>query len=166
MKIYLIGMPGSGKSTLGSELARNLNLLFVDLDGEIENDSGKSIGDIFKEDGESVFRQMEANLLKKLSNSTGDYVMSTGGGAPCYQKGIDVMNETGISVYLKISNQELYRRLLDEKDSRPLLRQNESLQTTIRNLLLERETFYNQAIIVLESDNISIQDIEVAISKN
>jgi shikimate kinase len=166
MKIYLIGMPGSGKSTLGTGLAERLNSSFVDLDEEIEKETGKSIEEIFKENGENIFRQVESDLLRKLSGLKNDFVMSTGGGAPCYHKGMEVMNETGISVYLKISKRGLYQRLVNEKDSRPLLKKSESLPTTIKNLLSEREQIYGQATIVLESDNISIQDIERAISRN
>jgi len=166
MKIYLIGMPGSGKSTLGGELAKSLNSKFVDLDEELENRAGKSIKKIFIEDGEDFFREAESSLLKNYSESKDDFVMSTGGGAPCHHDGINIMNDSGVSVYLKISSQELYRRLNVEKESRPLLAKSESLKTTIQNLLSGRGTIYNQAKITLESDTISLQDLETAIARN
>jgi shikimate kinase len=165
MKIYLIGMPGSGKSTLGDELAKALNSKFVDLDEEIEKKAGKCIKNIFKEDGEEYFRETESNLLKYYSKSNAEFVMSTGGGAPCYHKGIHIMNDTGVSIYLKISKQELYKRLNKGKESRPLLAKRESLETSIENLIMERGVIYDQAKVIVESDFISLQDLEGAISR-
>ena len=165
MKIYLIGMPGSGKSTLGRELAKAFSSKFIDLDQEIEEGAGKSIKKIFKEEGEDFFRKTESDLLKNYSKSKDDFVMSTGGGAPCYHHGINIMNETGFSIYLKISKQELFQRLSGEKESRPLLAKSESLESTIQNLLSERGAIYDQAKVILESDDISLQDLEDAISR-
>ena len=166
MKIYLIGMPGSGKSTLGIELAARLNTLFIDLDKEIEMEAGKSIRDIFKEDGERAFREIESALLNKRAVSSEAFVMSTGGGAPCYHAGIEVMNKTGISIYLKISKKELLQRLQDTEDTRPLLDQGRPLPERINNLLSERDSIYHQAQIVLESDNIDVGDLVAVISRN
>lgn len=166
MKIYLIGMPGSGKSTLGRELAKALNLKFIDLDEEIEAREGKSIVKIFEEDGEDKFRTMESKFLMSFSQSNQEFVMSTGGGAPCHHDGIDIMNKTGISIYLKISESELCRRLEKDKESRPLLARDQSLESVISNLLSERGDIYEQVKIILESDLISTQDLELAIAKN
>lgn len=159
-------MPGSGKSTLGGELAKALNSKFIDLDEELEKRAGKSIKDIFKEDGEGLFREAESKLLKNYSESKCDFVMSTGGGVPCHHEGMDIMNDTGVSVYLKISNQELYKRLKKEKESRPLLAKSGSLATTIQKLLSKRGPIYDQAQLILESDAISLKDLETAIARN
>ncbi|NNF34038.1 MAG: AAA family ATPase [Saprospiraceae bacterium] len=166
MKVYLIGMPGSGKSTLGKDLAKALKSRFVDLDEEIEATEGKSIIEIFQEDGEDKFRIIESDLLRSFSKSTDEFVMSTGGGTPCHHDGLNIMNETGVSVYLKVSDSELCLRLEKEKESRPLLARNQSLESVISKLLLERRDTYERAKIIIESDHISTQDLESAIARS
>ena len=98
-KIYLIGMPGSGKTTLGLQLAEALQLPFVDLDKEIEKHEGKSVPDIFSQQGEAHFRQVESKLLKEWSASGKTFIMATGGGAPCNHHGIEVINRSGLSIF-------------------------------------------------------------------
>ncbi|SHG89406.1 shikimate kinase [Chryseolinea serpens] len=120
MKIYLIGMPGSGKTTLGRQLAEELLLLFVDLDKEIERQEGKSISQIFAEQGEDYFRQVESRLLTEWASSTKGFVMATGGGAPCFYNGMDTILKTGFSIFLDVPVSELLARL-DRKTDRPLL---------------------------------------------
>src|SRR5688572_8772700 len=100
MKIFLIGMPGSGKTTLGKELAAHLFIDFVDLDAEIEKTEQKSIAEIFSRQGESHFRLVEARLLREWAAGSASFVMATGGGAPCFHKGIETINEYGISIFL------------------------------------------------------------------
>src|SRR5689334_5487844 len=102
MKIFLIGLPGSGKSTLGKDLADALLVDFVDLDVEIEKQENKIVQDIFREKGEDYFRQVESSVLKVWAASSKSFVMSTGGGAPCFYGGIDVINESGISIFLNV----------------------------------------------------------------
>jgi len=166
MKIYLIGMPGCGKTTLGRELAAKLNLVFVDLDEKIEKETNKSIKQIFEDDGEMAFREMEAHLLRSLTDSYGSFVMSTGGGAPCYYDNMDFMNASGSTVYLNVSSKELYRRLDKDSDSRPLLTGSESLERSIENLLVSRQVFYARASVALESDSLSIKELEELFPKN
>jgi shikimate kinase len=81
MKIYLIGLPGSGKTTLGKQLAAQLKIDFVDLDTEIEKSEKRAIAVIFKEAGEDYFRSSEATELRKWSRAQNNFVMATGGGA-------------------------------------------------------------------------------------
>ena len=83
MNIFLIGFMGCGKSSLGKRLARRLNYRFVDLDEEIERQTGRSIAEIFSRDGENYFRQLEANILRQIEWSM-PTVVATGGGTPCY----------------------------------------------------------------------------------
>jgi shikimate kinase len=132
MKIFLIGMPYSGKSTLGKQLAEEINLPFVDLDHEIERKEGKSIPDIFSQDGEDHFRSVESQVLNEWASSSQSFVMGTGGGAPCFYRGIDTINKSGVSIFLDVSIEELVRRVGDRSD-RPLL--NASDQQALRDKL-------------------------------
>mgnify|MGYP002787646556 CR=1 FL=1 len=120
MKIYFVGMPGSGKSTLGRQVAAALNMAFVDLDTQIEARAGLAIKDIFSMYGEEHFRQLESQLLKEWADAEKSFVMATGGGAPCFYNGIDVINQSGISIFLDVSVEELAKRVLSNQD-RPLL---------------------------------------------
>ena len=120
MKIFLIGLPGSGKSTIGKSLALELAFPFIDLDTEIEKQEGRTIKQIFKQMHEGYFRQLESKALKKYCQSADSFVMATGGGAPCFHQGIDIINQTGLSVFLDVSIDTLLKRLHANTD-RPLL---------------------------------------------
>ena len=155
MKIFLIGLPGSGKSTLGRRLADALMIEFVDLDSEIEKQEGKVIADIFHEKGEDHFRQIESGMLKSLAASSMNFVMSTGGGAPCFYQGIDVINESGISIFLHVSTDEIIKRLKPSKD-RPLLEttdENERLEK-LNVLQSKRLAIYQQATVIIQDPTI------------
>jgi shikimate kinase len=156
MKVYLIGMPGSGKSTLGKQLALELGLPFVDLDEEIEKREGKSIPDIFREKGEDQFRQVESQLLHEWAASVDGFIMATGGGAPCFYQGIDVINNSGISIYLRVPVAELLRRT-ENQDNRPLLsaRDREEKEKRLNQLLEAREKIYAQAKVRIPDPTIA-----------
>ena len=132
MKIFLIGMPGSGKSTVGKSLAMKLDLPFIDLDHEIEKKEARLIKDIFSTSGETYFRQVESNVLREIALSSSDCVIATGGGAPCFHDGISVINNHGISVFLDVSIDELISRVENSKD-RPLLQSTDKVE--LRNRL-------------------------------
>ena len=110
MNIFLIGFMGCGKSSLGKRLARRLNYRFVDLDEEIERQTGRSIAEIFSRDGENYFRQLEANILRQIEWSL-PTVVATGGGTPCYFDNMNYINNNGVSVYLRMSPKSLAWRL-------------------------------------------------------
>ena len=121
-KIFLIGMPGSGKSTIGKKLASQLNYSFLDFDAELERTEGATIKAIFELKGEAYFRQVEAQVLSKVSDQKKNIVIATGGGTPCYYNGLNLMNLTGISVFIDVSPKVLIERL--ESDVvRPLLKE-------------------------------------------
>lgn len=150
MKIFLIGMPGSGKTTLAKQMSDEMNLPFVDLDVEIENQEQKSIPEIFNQQGEDHFRQVESSLLKQWASSQKSFVMATGGGAPCFFKGIDVINQHGISVFLDVPLSEITKRV-SKKQGRPLLQSNDDkeLSEKLKSMREKRLWFYNQAHITL-----------------
>ena len=101
-RIFLIGFMGSGKSTLGSGLARKIGYDFVDMDRMIEETSGMTVPGIFSEYGEEVFRKWEHDILIELCQYE-DVVVSTGGGAPCHGEMISLMNNHGATTYIKLS---------------------------------------------------------------
>jgi len=156
MKIYLVGMPGSGKSTLGRPLASSLLTEYVDLDEEIEKREGKPVQSIFSENGEDYFRQLESKVLKEWAASTGSFVMATGGGTPCFYDGIDVMNQTGMSIFLRASLATLVSRLKNKTD-RPLLNASDVAEKKARiNELLEaRLACYERATITVDNADLS-----------
>jgi shikimate kinase len=149
MKVYLIGLPGSGKSFLGKKLAEEARVPFIDLDKVIEQEAGISISKIFSEKGEEYFRNLEAVALRQHSKAM-DFVMACGGGTPCFHDNMKFINESGTSIFLNTSLKEIIHRLqaTGEKEVRPLL--TGSLEQKLRDLLLQRISFYRQAPIILD----------------
>lgn len=154
-KIFLTGYMGSGKTTVGKQLARKLNLQFIDMDMFIENRYRKSVSAIFEEKGEAAFREIERRALLELLDFE-NVVISTGGGTPCFFDNMDLMNQSGITVYLKVSIDELAERLKTKKQKRPLIKDKDSeeMKNYISVNLEKREQFYNRATFTFESDGL------------
>ena len=136
MNIYLIGMMGTGKSTLGKTLSKNMQKPFIDLDSEIEKTGGKSVSEIFNGNGEEKFRQMESEQLKQYSGS----VVACGGGIVLKLENRHFIKENGIAILLTASMGELSQRLSDS-DNRPLLA-NDITEEALTKLWLERQLDY------------------------
>jgi shikimate kinase len=154
MKIYLIGMPGSGKTTLGKQLADEMSLPFIDLDDEIQKREQLTIPEIFITKGEDHFRQIESSLLVEHATLPTDFVMATGGGAPCFYKGIEIINNSGLSIFLDVAVDELLNRLKANHD-RPLLGKDlQEKETRLRQLHSTRLVIYNQAKIKITNPDI------------
>ena len=149
MRIILIGFMGSGKSTLGKRIAYALSLPFKDSDHEIELIHGKTIPQLFEEYGEHGFRTIEKEFIKSLSNEE-SYVLSTGGGLPCFNETMKVLKELGTTIYLQRPAKELARRLINSKTERPLIKGKsfEELTAFIDETLTKREKFYLEAEFV------------------
>ena len=160
MKIVLVGFMGSGKTTLGKRLASRLKHPFIDLDTEIEKKSNKSVPQIFAEDGEAVFRGVERDTLKEMLKKD-EYVLATGGGAPCFADNMALINKIAGSIYLKITPEILASRLMSSKTERPLIKGKTSgeLIAYIQTKLQEREVFYNQAKHIISGLNLNVDDI-------
>lgn len=153
---------GSGKSTLGKKLANKLNLPFLDLDQLIEEKEGKTIAEIFSQQGEAHFRDLETTVLKQTINQHQGFVLALGGGTPIFNNNMDLVNQNGTSVYLKYNAGMLSSRLLIAKQQRPLIAgKNETeLKQFVTDLLSQRELFYLQSRVVVEGNNITVRDIE------
>lgn len=152
--IFLIGFMGSGKTTLGKKLAKQLNKEFIDLDERIVKQIGISIPEYFELHGEENFRLLESKLLKE--QSTENTVVSTGGGSPCYFDNMEWIRRNGIALYLHLTPNALFSRLQQSNiNSRPALRglQGESLLSFIQEKLNERAPFYQQAHIQIDQIN-------------
>ncbi len=156
MKMVLVGYMGSGKSTVGKLLAKDLNLAFLDLDNYMEQKLQKSIPAIFKEKGEIYFRKMEHLLLKEVMKDKENFVLSTGGGTPCYSGNMETILEgTNDVFYLKLSIMALVQRLTPEMAGRPLIQNlsQEELPEFIGKHLFERNPFYAMANHVINCDD-------------
>ncbi len=154
-KIVLIGYMGVGKTTLAKVLADKLNVKWLDLDELIEKETQSSIPLLFQQKGEVYFRNLEHELFSKVMQSTESFVISTGGGTPCYANNHLLMNGDGIeSFYLKASISTLYNRLLSATASRPLLAQKseDELLEVISKNMFERAFYYNQATYKIDVD--------------
>lgn len=166
-KIVLIGYMGSGKSKIGQLLAEKLDFPFYDLDFLIENELEKSIGEIFSEEGEVFFRKKEHEVFKKVIESNESYVLSTGGGTPCYANNhLFLANEDVVSIYLKASIPVLVSRLKNEIDKRPLLQSLKDEETFefIAKHLFDRSYFYNQCKYSVLTDDKSPEQIVAEIN--
>lgn len=160
-KVYMVGFMGCGKSTAGRKLASALGWDFADLDAKIEHDTGMAIPRIFNELGEAWFRTSEAKALRELEQQR-HIVISTGGGAPCHHANMDFMISSGITIYLKLTPEQLRSRLSASGTDRPLIKglREEELLKFIREKLSQREMYYNRASIVLDGWDPDIQQIE------
>lgn len=140
--IYLIGMMGSGKTSTGKALSRLRQMLFVDLDLELERQQKRSIREIFEKEGESFFRKEESKILRTAGNALGA-VISTGGGIILDSENQVWMKSHGIVVHLKTSLEWLWKRVKD-KAHRPLLK-SENPKGELEKILKHREAFYQGA---------------------
>lgn len=152
-RIYLIGLPGSGKSTSGKRFARQLGWGYADLDKLIEMRAHKRIADIFKEEGEAYFRELEADCLRETGASE-CLVVGCGGGAAAWGDNMPWMLSNGRVVWLNISLDELSKRLSISRQSRPLFpsRQLSDIRVRLEKLLEQRQVFYRQAHYTVDSE--------------
>src|ERR1700744_2536946 len=114
MIVFLIGMPACGKTSLGKRLAKHLSFNFVDLDKYLALKENRSIPAIFSEEGEVVFRELEAKYLTEISETTADTVVAVGGGTPCYHNNVERMLSAGKVIYLNTSVDTLFLRLKND----------------------------------------------------
>lgn len=150
--IFLIGLPSSGKSTLGKKLARLLDYRFVDMDKLIEKDQDMTIHEIFSTKGEDYFREVESRILKNTIENR-SVVIATGGGAPCFFDNMEFIKSNGLSIFLDVHHTELAKRIQNHgKDDRPLLSGATSLELELEKKYIQRLPFYSQADFTVNGD--------------
>lgn len=161
MKISLAGYMGSGKTSVGKDLAKKLNLVFLDLDELIKIQTAQTINEIFKNQGEIKFRKIEREILLTTLNQESNYVLALGGGTPAYYDNMKQINEHTFSVYLRLSPMELTQRLYNERESRPLIShlKKEDFPEFIGKHLFERRNFYEQAQFTIDVKSKTTKEI-------
>jgi shikimate kinase len=161
MRIFLIGFMGSGKTTVGKELALCLGYSFIDMDKCVEEDTGMSVNQIFSELGEQEFRKLEHDMIIRIIK-TDNVVVATGGGVPCYYKNMELINQNGISLYLRMTPEALTDRLKHSRSQRPLIRDlptDDELAGFIKKKLKEREPFYLKSKHVVDGLDPDIDEL-------
>lgn len=164
--IILIGFMGCGKSSVGMRLSYHKRMVFLDTDKLIEKAQGREIADIFAEEGEDCFRDMETSLLAEMIGKEHERIISTGGGLPVREKNRPLLKSLGTVVYLKAKPETIYERVKGDT-KRPLLRTASPFEK-IKALLSEREDAYMEAAdAVIEVDGKDfaaiIKEIEEAV---
>jgi shikimate kinase len=151
---------GSGKTTIGKQLAKRLNYEFIDLDKLFEKTYKLSVSSFFEKYEEDAFRQIESKLLKEVSLKN-NVVISTGGGVPCFFDNMEVMKNTGVIVYLKMAVKSLVSRLINAKEERPLVKNfsEDGLDQFIEKQLSIRSEYYEQAHLSFKGENCDVDEL-------
>jgi shikimate kinase len=157
MIIFLTGMMGSGKTEVGKALARELNYDFLDLDHYLEEKTGKTIPDIFREQGEAAFRDIEKEMKLDPVMKTPNLVVATGGGFPLDSSNRDWMASKGLVFWLQTEPETILKRL-SNSDDRPLLPQPVQV-SHIQNILSKRTFVYKKANYYIQTDGKSVDEI-------
>lgn len=160
--IFLLGMPGCGKSRKGKYIADKLNWAFYDTDTLVEKAENRSIPDIFQQKGELYFREKEREILHQIINTEKHKaIIATGGGLPCFSDNMHTILQHGFSVYLVQENSTITERLFRKKTKRPLLQhletQNE-VEFWVEQTIQTRNVFYMQANKALYAEFLSLYD--------
>lgn len=166
MNIYLVGYMGSGKSTIGRQLAGKLNYTHLDLDDYFESTYRIGIMDFFRKYDEAAFRKIESMMLRKTLEFD-HYVISTGGGTPCFHDNMSLINKYGLSVYIRMHPRSLFIRLKNAKRPRPrtAMLSDEALMDRIMDDLSVREDFYNRASISVKGESIDVDALATLIKE-
>ena len=157
MNVFLIGFMGSGKTSIGKLLAKSLKMPFIDMDNEIALYEKQPISEIFSSKGEEYFRNLETKWLTEYSGN--GYLISVGGGTPCFNNNLELMKQKGLIVYLTLPIEMMAQRVSNAKTVRPIiqpyLNDYSVLLEFMNHLLNEREPFYKQADLIFEASNMS-----------
>lgn len=167
MRIYLIGFKNSGKTTAGKKLAKKLSLDFLDLDELIERNDGRTVPELYSQDGEEVFREKERVALHQTARME-DVVVSTGGGVPRFFDNMDFMKKQGTTIYLKLDEETLVGRLKVAAKNRPVLKGKtpEQVREYVQDLLNNHEHHYLRANLIVDAKNLAPDDLVARVLLN
>ena len=162
--IFLIGYMGAGKTVIGKSLSKKINYKFYDLDNYIEIKEGKKISEIFNQKNEVYFRKIENKYLDYLSSINEKKIISTGGGTPCFENNLSIIQNStnSLSIYLKANINTLVKRLKKSITKRPLishLKDEDVLRDFITKHLFERSFYYEKSDVKIITDDIETKDI-------
>ena len=166
-RIILIGYMGAGKTTIGKALSKRLGLMFYDLDWYIESRMHKTIAQIFADDGEEGFREIEYNMLHEVAEFE-NVIVSCGGGTPCFFDNMDYLNAQGETIYLQAAPEVLAEHLKMGKVVRPLIvgKTDEELLAYISESLEKREPYYSRAKHILNVDLLNtVEKVEESVDE-
>ena len=158
----------SGKSSIGRRLSKSLSMRFIDLDDYIIENEKMSITDIFKTKGEIYFRLIENKYLKEILSRNDDFILSLGGGTPCYANNIEVINQENIvSIYLQGSTATMIERLIRKKAKRPLIASlnDDKIPEFVAKHLFERRPFYEQAKLIVKIDDKTKKEVAIELEE-
>jgi len=156
VRVYLIGLPGVGKSTLARGLARQLGVVWADTDAEVEQARGQRVPEIFAQEGEAAFRVYERAALEALIVRHADAVIATGGGLPAEPGAMARLNETGLTAWLELPLGLIAQRLQASPTPRPLLQQGDLL-ANLSARLEARRPHYEQARLRVDARGLTPQ---------
>lgn len=164
--VFIIGFMTAGKTREGKRLAKLMNKKFIDLDRYIEEREKKTVVQIFNEKGEENFRKIESEVLKSI-DANENLIVSCGGGTPCFHRNMNWMNDNGIVIWLKVSTKTVLKRVAESKKQRPLLKtlEGNDLVNFINQKMIEREPFYSQAHIQMNTEHLSLEKLVEEINR-
>jgi shikimate kinase len=160
VRYFIIGYKSSGKTTIGKKLAGKLKLKFIDLDDVIEKMEGKSIPELYIQEGDAGFRVIEWKALRNIVNED-NLVVSTGGGAPCHCDNMNLMEKYGDIIYLNLDNDTLVSRLKLATKDRPIVlnKTDEQLRQYVSELRDRCEHHYKRAKFIIDGKNLNVESI-------
>jgi shikimate kinase len=156
MKIVLLGYMASGKSSIGKKISKHLKMNFIDLDDYIIDKEEATIAEIFKQKGEIYFRNIENKYLKEILSKDDNFILSLGGGTPCYANNMEIIKEKATtSIYLQGNVSTMVKRLINKKAKRPIIASldDDKIPEFVAKHLFERRFFYEQAKITIKIDD-------------
>lgn len=166
MKVFLIGLPGCGKTTLGRKIAQLMNCEFADLDEVIVRNEQMTISQIFSTKGEEQFRIIERNLLINWCGKDENYVMATGGGTPCFFSNMQLINQSGVSIFLDTTVDVIAQRMMGTELAKRPMFAGENVSTIgarIEAMRNHRLPYYRQAQLSVTGDQIDAHQITKAV---
>lgn len=164
-RVFLVGFMGCGKTTIGRFIARDMGWQFIDMDDFFEQKHQCTINEYFAQYGENGFRDAEHQVITELCKVE-HAIIATGGGAPCFFNNMELMRHSGATIYINVAPEQLTERLIKNSSSRPLLagKSADEMLIYVKQKLNERETFYRQAHMIVDGENVPFSSYKMFIT--